>query len=163
MSFLGHFHPGLAQWVEPTVDSATNLAGISITLAVYNVMAVANAALHGATLFAWGLLSYGVLHIPAVKKRLDKDNDGKPDIGPGNEEFQYICYSLTFLGLLFQWTHSALPFPLNILFFPLTALETSLKIATGAAATEAAAEAAAAPDAALNSTGYFTTLWGAAT
>ena len=30
---LSEVHPDLAQWVEPTVDSLTNVAGISITLA----------------------------------------------------------------------------------------------------------------------------------
>jgi hypothetical protein len=132
-SILHEVDPGLVQWVVPTVDSATKILGIALSLAMERMVQVLNAALQGSTLFSSSILHFAVKHkIWGLEKILDKDNDGEPDLTPGTPLFQQIAYTLAGLGLLFQWRMGGIiPFPLNFLFLPLSMVEAALAISTG--------------------------------
>jgi hypothetical protein len=119
------------------VDSTTKVAGIALSLAMERMVQILNSALHGSMLFATSILHFCVKHkLLGLEKILDKDGDGEPDLTPGTPLFQQISYMLATFGLIFQWyMGGGIPFPLNVIFLPVSLVEAAFAISSGQNAT----------------------------
>jgi hypothetical protein len=117
------FQPKYHKWVIPCIQYSCKTIGISVAFFIQRIISAFHSAIRGGQIFTQGILQYA-LFVPSLKKYLDKDNDGKPDIEPGSKPFIAISLGVSVLGFLFQLTCGfSLFFPLNILLFPFSVLE----------------------------------------
>jgi len=99
-------------WLPLLVQSAAKAVGVSLAWRLQVMVSAVHLALRGGLLFSRGLLRY-------AKKK---------DWLPGYNEDLYwdeaIGYAVAVAGLKFQWTYGfGLPFPANIVFWPLDVVE----------------------------------------
>jgi len=106
------------RWVPVIIVTGCKIAGISLAWFVHRIIEAFYSAVRGAELFARGLLRY-----------LSRRGYIKPEkINQNSPLFTAICMVVAFLGFVWQFRNgfSSLPFPLNILLFPLTIAEWAL-------------------------------------
>lgn len=122
--------PELRHWIDTIVDTFVKLVAIIFAWWLQAFISAFYSGLRGGKMFARGACSvledYGALeHFPAFLV---------PDEKPANLDTTFLnelmAYPLAAAGMYFQLAHNfALPFPLNLVFLPLTVVEWSLRIA----------------------------------
>jgi len=144
MMFLGS---DLSHWAKTFVEVTLNV--IAMVVAWYMQMIISSfySAIRGGRLFAEGLIAVLIekdllRKLPFFKKARSSDPpEGEKAEFDADESYldEVIGFSFAGVGFLWQLTSGfALPFPLNLVFFPLTLVEYFLRwqIATTAAAQE---------------------------
>ena len=76
--------PKYHKWIIPVISYACKSIGISFAFFLQRIISAVHSAIRGGQIFTQGVLEYS-LKVPALKKYLDKDGDGKPDIEPGSK------------------------------------------------------------------------------
>jgi len=101
------------KWVPVVLQWMCKAIAISIAWWIQRVISAFHSAIRGGLIFGRELVNY--LHEKGVVNW--KDDDTYMD--------EAVGWAVAALGLLFQWTFRfSMPFPLNILLFPVTLLET---------------------------------------
>ena len=120
--------PPTHQWIKPAIDSAMRLAAIAIAWYIQQIISAFYSSLRGGKLFAQGFFNIiasrakkGIILCPGViGPDFDFDNTILDDV---------IGWLLATQGFMFQLNSGfALPFPFDIIFLPLTALEWYLRL-----------------------------------
>ena len=98
------------KWVTPGVKYACKLFGVSIAWSLQMTISAFHSASRGAQLFARGSLAYAVRHKYLSPSAIDEKG----------KVFNFFIVGLGCLGFWWQfWNGFSLPFPLNVLLFPL--------------------------------------------
>lgn len=100
------------QWVKPSIDSVIKASAISFAWTLQRILSAVHSALRGGLMCSRNVIEYlgklGVAHINHEETVLD----------------EVAGYALAALGLYFQLSSGfRLPFPLNIILFPLSMVE----------------------------------------
>lgn len=119
--------PATHQWITPAIDSTMRILAVSIAWYLQQIVSAFYSALRGGKLFASGLFNIiaekakkGIILCPGV---VGADFD--PDDSIMDELIGWI---LAFQGFMFQInTGFTLPFPFNLIFFPLSVIEWYLR------------------------------------
>jgi len=111
------------KWVEPGIRYACNIIGVVAAWMIQQAITAWHSAARGAQLAARGTLTYLVRHKYLSPNAVDEKGTF----------FNAAVFALAFCGFWSQVRYGfRLPFPLNILFFPIRVLEFSLRVAVGA-------------------------------
>mmetsp|Transcript_7093 Transcript_7093/g.15153 ORF Transcript_7093/g.15153 Transcript_7093/m.15153 type:complete len:370 (+) Transcript_7093:42-1151(+) len=102
------------KWVPAIVSYSWRLFGIWFSLMIQRGISAFYSSMRGAELFLWGTLTY------LVRRRVLS----RTHVEPGTVAFTVLITLIGGFGFYWQLIHFfQLPFPLNILFFPLTLVE----------------------------------------
>jgi hypothetical protein len=114
----------LHHWVETIIDTVVKLVCIAAAWWLTSVVAAVYSALRGGRIFARGLFTLlddrGCLErLPCVPSPFDHDKTFVDEL---------VAYPLAAAGFWFQLSHGfTLPFPLDLIFLPLTIVEWLLR------------------------------------
>jgi len=102
------------QWVKPTLHVVIRTIAVSIAWAVQRVISAYHSAVRGGTMASRNLYFY-LKSMGYVKYEIDFDNTIADEV---------VGYAIGAIGLMWQFRNGfQIPFPLNLLLFPLTIME----------------------------------------
>jgi len=101
------------RWIDPCINYACKIFGVSVAWFITRIISAFHSAFRGGVLMARGIIHY-LEHIGHIDKIDPKETYLDEVVG----------ITLGFIGLYWQLSYGfGLPFPLNIILFPLTLLE----------------------------------------
>lgn len=119
--FIEMTPPEYQKWVPILIGWATKAFSISIAFFLTQIIAAFTASLIGGLMMTRALMKIATKKGWAIGELMAKDD--KETVLD-----EYIAYAIAFAGFYFQWKISfAIPFPLNLIFFPFGMAEQSIR------------------------------------
>jgi len=122
----------LAHWSKTLIESSLTFFSVIIAWWIQTIISAFYSGLRGGKMFADGLVAILndknlIQHVPLIAQPFDPDESYLDEV---------VGYTVAALGFAFQLFNGfALPFPLNIVFLPLTIVEFFLKLQISASST----------------------------